>query len=273
MFYNQSHIGQFDREVFEFLVVEQSQHRITITLNRPEKKNAMSETLVNELAFALAYAKYSKSVWLVIIKAHGTVFCAGADLNNFLQVQSSTISTIPKPLQTVKLGDAFSQVFKPIIAQVHASVYAGGFLILGGCTHVIASENAQFSLPEVKRGIWPFQVMASLQNIVPARQLLDWCMRGHALNAEQAQQMGIVTQVVKEDELSESVDQLAQEIENGAPMAIQKGLEAYHTALNISQAEKHTYLQGMLQALLQSNDAQEGIQAFKEKRKPIWNNQ
>jgi methylglutaconyl-CoA hydratase len=273
MFYNESHIAQFNQVIFEFLIVEQSNHRLNITLNRPEKKNAMNQTLVNELAFALAYAKYSKSVWLVIIKANGTVFCAGADLNNFLQPQDSVISTIPQPLQTVKLGDAFAQVYKPVIAQVHASVYAGGFLILGGCTQVIATENAQFSLPEVKRGIWPFQVMASLQSIVPARQLIDWCMRGHVLNAEQAQQMGIVSKVVKEEELAKAVDQLAQEIEDVAPMAIQKGLEAYHTALNLNQADKHSYLQAMLQDLLQSNDAKEGILAFKEKRKPLWNNQ
>ena len=272
MFFNREQISQFKTVVFEFLLVEHTGHRLIITLNRPEKKNAMNDTLVHELAFALAYAKFTQSVWLVIVKANGTIFCAGADLNNFLQPQESAISTVPNPLQVVKLGDAFAQVFKPIIGQVHASVFAGGFLILGGCTHVIAVEQAQFSLPEVKRGIWPFQVMASLQAIVPARQLIDWCMRGHVLNAQEAHKMGIVTDVVTEQELENKTNQLAVEIENSAPLAINKGLEAYHTFLMLNGEDKHSYLHRMLQELLQSDDAKEGILAFKEKRKPVWKN-
>lgn len=272
MFYNEKQIGNFENEQFEFIQTEIKGHKLIITLNRPEKKNAMNSPLMNELAFALAYAKYTKDVWLVVLQAHGSVFCAGADLSNFLETQKSIRSTIPEPSEPIRLGDAFIQVFKPIIAKVHASVYAGGFLLLGGCTHVVASRNAQFSLPEVKRGIWPFQVMASLERYVPARQLIDWCMRGRALSADEALKFGIVNDVVETEELDETVKNLAEDIENQAPFAIHMGLKAYYEMQSINSDKKHLYLYNMLQETLQSDDAKEGITAFKEKRKPLWNN-
>jgi enoyl-CoA hydratase/carnithine racemase len=272
MFYKESQIGNFENEQFEFIQTQIKGHQLIITLNRPEKKNAMNSPLMNELAFALAYAKYSKDIWLVILQANGSIFCAGADLSNFLENQKAIRSTIPEPSEPIRLGDAIIQVFKPIIAKVHASVYAGGFLLLGGCTHVVAARDAQFSLPEVKRGIWPFQVMASLERFVPARQLIDWCIRGRTISADEALKFGIVNEVVENELLDETVNKLAEEIESQAPFAIHMGLKAYHEMQTIHSDKKHLYLYNMLQATLQSDDAKEGISAFKEKRKPLWKN-
>jgi methylglutaconyl-CoA hydratase len=242
----------------------------TITLNRPEKKNAMSPLFMQEIAFALNHAAYNPDVRVVLLRANGTIFCAGADLKAMAGNSEAPLSDVPAPLEAVRLGDAFIQLFKPCIASVHAPVYAGGFLLLGGCTHVIASSEAVFGLPEVNRGIWPFQVMASLMPLMPARVLLDWCMRARVLNAKEALLSGLVSEVVEPEKLDQVVEKLCIELAEKAPYAIQKGLESFHTVRNLKGSEQHEYLYNQLQSLLQSEDATEGLNAFMEKRKPLW---
>ncbi len=273
MFYTQQQVNSLQKQAFAHVLYEQNEHILIITLNRPEKKNAMNPLLMNEIAFLVAHAKYNNAIRVVVLKANGTIFCAGADLKAFAGQDSERTSTVPEPSVPVKLGDVFAQLYKPCIAQVHASVYAGGFLLLGGCTHVVAVEHAEFGLPEVKRGLWPFQVMASLMPFMSARTLLDWCMRGKLLKANEALKTGIVTQVVEAVNLESTVDELAQELALVAPLAVRKGLEAYHEMQKISASDQHAYLHGMLQDLLVSEDAKEGLAAFAEKRSPNWKGQ
>jgi enoyl-CoA hydratase/carnithine racemase len=270
MYYTPAQVNSPEEWQFAYLETHFSNHIFTIVLNRPQKRNAMNTLFMNEIAFTLAYAHFNPEVRVVVLEANGSVFCAGADLNAFVGNAENANSSIPEPLEPVKLGDAFAHLFKPCIAKVHAAVYAGGFLLLGGCTHVIASGNALFGLPEVKRGIWPFQVMASLMNIVPERILLDWCMRGHAFNAHEAKLAGIVTEIVDAEKLDEAADSLATELAGNAPLAIQQGMQAFYNLKNLSPEKHHSYLYDQLQELLRTQDASEGINAFAEKRKPLW---
>lgn len=271
MLYTQEQTLNFSEQHFAYLIVEEKDHVLYITLNRPEKRNAFHIPLANELAYALAYAHYNNQIWCVVLKANGPVFCAGADLKAF--AGDDTIekpSTIPMPKEMVKLGEEFNGLHKPCIAQVHGDVYAGGFLMIGGCTHVVAVEQAKFGLPEVKRGIWPFQVMATLEPLMSARQLLDLCIRAKTLSAQEAKEYGLVTEIVTPENLENSVQQLIEEIKEQSPTAIRLGLKAYHEMKSISADEKHKYLHAMLMQCLQSKDAAEGLAAFKEKRKPEW---
>jgi enoyl-CoA hydratase/carnithine racemase len=270
MFYTEQQVKSLENQQFAHVLYEQNEHIFTITLNRPEKKNALNPLLMNEIAFLIAHAKFNPNIRVVILKSNGTIFCAGADLKAFAGKDTEKKSTVPEPAVSVKLGDVFAQLYKPCIAQVHASVYAGGFLLLGGCTHVIAVEQAEFGLPEVKRGLWPFQVMASLMPFMSARTLLDWCMRGKVLKANEALKTGIVTQVVEVVNLESIVDELAQELALVAPLAVRKGLEAYHEMQKLPTPDQHAYLHGMLQELLNSEDTREGLAAFAEKRNPNW---
>ena len=257
-------------QTFAYLIVEELDHALTLTLNRPEKKNAMNPVMMNEIVFALDYAHYSNKVWAVVIKANGDVFCAGADLKAFAGQADVKKSTIPEPSSQVALGDAFVHLHKPCIARVHGNVFAGAHLIVCGCTHVIASKNVQFSLPEVKRGIWPMQVMASLAPIMPARQLLDYCMRAKPLYAEEALKIGLATQVVEVSELDNTVNSLVEEIKALSPSAIRLGLKAWDELKTVEPLRQHQFLLGMLQQVLQTEDAAEGLQAFSEKRKAVW---
>ncbi len=271
MNYTAEQVQDFDKQTFEFLQIENKAHVLTITLNRPEKKNAMHPIMMAELAYCAAYARYHNDIWCVVLQANGDIFCAGADLKAFAgQADAASKSTIPMPQGEILVGELFPQTFKPCIAKVHGDVYAGGFLLICGCTYVIASEGVKLGLPEVKRGIWPMQVMASLTPILPARTLLDFCIRGLTITAQEAYEMGLVTHLVKNQELHSTVENLVNEICENAPAAIRMGLQAFYEMKSIPPNQQHAYLKSMLANVLASHDAQEGIKAFMEKRKPNW---
>ena len=258
-------------QTFAYLQVAVQDHTLTLTLNRPAKKNAMNPVFMNEIVFALNHAKYNKDIWAVVLQANGDVFSAGADLKAFAgQAGEPTESTIPEPTDAVVIGDAFKALHKPCIGKIHGNAYAGAFLLICGCTHVLAAEQVTFSLPEVKRGIWPMQVMASLKPIVPARQLLDLCMRGRTLTAHQALELGIATEVVAAEELDSRVQELVAELKTFSPSAIRLGLKAWYDFQSASPEEQHPFLLKRLGEVLQTKDAGEGLQAFMEKRSPKW---
>ena len=273
MAYTEEQTKNIDEQTFAFLEVERDDHVLNVTLNRPKKKNALHPTMVNELAYAMSHARYEPEIWAVVIRANGDVFCAGADLNAFSGDSKDHESSIPDPEKEVLIGELFNKLYKPCIALVEENVYAGGMLILAGCTHVIASIEATFSLPEVKRGLFPFQVMAALSEIIPSRKVIDWCIRGYDLEAEQALIWGIITHMTIAGKTEAELELLLEDILANSPTAIRKGLEAFDYIRQQNTVEQHQYLQNMLMETLQTKDAQEGIAAFREKREPKWTGQ
>ena len=271
MIYTKEETSNFKDRIFAYLLIDEQDHVLTITLNRPEKKNAMNPVMVNEIAYALSYAHYNNDIWAVVIAANGDVFCAGADLKAFSGGdQDTTNSTIPEPNTEILLGEIFTQLHKPSIAKVHAPVYAGAFLIICGCTHVVAADDGTFSLPEVKRGIWPMQVMQSLLNIMPPRKALDLCILGKTINSQEALDLGLITSKVPTNDLNNEVAGLTSKICSNSPAAIKHGLRAFDELRAIDNDQKHAYLKKMLGEVLKTEDAREGILAFKEKRNPVW---
>lgn len=270
MLYTFEEAMELKSKKFAHLLVDEKDHVLTLTLNRPEKKNALNDVLFRELAYALHYAHYNKAIWMVVIAANGDVFCAGADLKAGETKPGETVSSVPAPTDEIALGEVFMALHKPSIARVHAPVYAGGFLIVCGCTHVIASSNAIFSLPEVKRGVWPFQVMYSLLQIMSMRQAIDLCMRAKTLNAAEAEKAGLVSRVVQPENLDREVQAMIDEILQYSPTGIRLGLEALDNLRNLPAGEVHAYLRQMFGESLQTDDAIEGKKAFAEKRKPVW---
>lgn len=255
---------------FAFLEVEERDHVLTLTLDRAEKKNALHPVMANELAFSMAYASVSRDVWAVVIRAKGDVFCAGADLKAFMGGGEETVSTVPKASGEILLGEVFRMLHRPCIAQVEGNAYAGAFLLLCGCTHVVAEEQVRFGLPEVRRGLFPYQVMASMMEVMPARKVIDWCMRGNELDTAAAADLGLVTHIAPKGKAAATVQALLSEILANSPSAIRMGLEAYAHIRGEKAKEQHQYLIGMLMKTVQTKDAQEGIMAFKEKRGPKW---
>ena len=177
-------------------------------------------------------------------------------------------SSIPNPEGEILIGELFNKVYKPVIAKVEGDVYAGGFFFLSGSTYVVAQNHIKLGLPEVKRGLYPFQVMASLLRVMPQRKVIDWCIRGYNLPVEKAYEYGLVTHIVNKENMDASIQSIIDELKSNSPSAIRLGLEAFD---QIQSSEKqHKYLSDMLKKTITTKDAQEGIMAFRQKRKPIW---
>jgi len=271
LFFKEEDISKFDTVQFLYIKTFLKGNIFEITLDRPEKRNAFTPTMANEIAYALAYAKGQIEIRCVIMKAEGPVFCAGADLNAFHDPMADQKNlTLPESIEEVRLGEAFASLHKPCIAQVEGSVFAGGFLIICGCTFVVSVPEANFSLPEVKRGIWPMQVMASLLDVIPKRKILEMSITGKSYSAEEGLHLGIVTQISDKEIIEKEVHKLANVICSNAPYAIKSGIEALQNISDIAENDRHNYLKSQLDKLLKSEDAKEGTAAFKEKRNPIW---
>jgi len=258
----------FHQQQFHFLLIEEQEHVLTVTLNRPNKKNALHPQMVNEIAYAFQYAHSNPAVWMIVVEAVGNVFCAGADLKAMAGMAEDHESSIPAPADAILIGELFRKVNKPVIAKVTGDVYAGGFFFLAGSHIVIAQDNVKFGLPEVKRGLYPMQVMASLLQVMPARKVIDWCIRGYNLPVAEAERFGLVTEVVTAEEMERTIQRIVNELKLNSPTAISNGLQAFDH-IRPSGAE-HQYLLEMLMQTIGSKDGQEGLKAFREKRAPNW---
>ena len=238
---------------------------MTITLNRPEKKNALNNVMMNELNYALAYAKQESSIRVVVIAAEGNIFCAGADLT-----RAKSESNVPKLKNNDDISLSLRHLYKPVICKIQGSVYAGALLIVSNSTHAIAVKEAEFSAPEIHRGLWPFMVMAGLFRVMPKRAGLDFIMRGQPIDAYKAEKFGLINQSVNKEHLDETVNSLAKELASLAPETMQFGLEAYEKQDSKSFNQALPYLQEQIAKCFEGKDAKEGISAFLEKRKPNW---
>ncbi len=239
-----------------------------LTLHNPDRKNALNPVLLNELAYGLAYAWHSRELRFVRLRAEGEIFCSGADLRAFAG-GVETHSTVPQAQKPIVIDELFSAFDKPLIAEVTGDVLAGGLLLLTGATFVVAYAGARFSLPEVRRGLFPFQVMKALSQFMPARVALGWCLLGETRTAADLHGYGLITHLAPEREaVYPTTDRLVEALREGAPLALQKGIAAYRQLDSLS----HAQLNALLIELAQTEDAREGLLAFREKRKPIWKN-
>ena len=238
---------------------------MNITLNRPEKKNALNNVMMNELNYSLAYAKQERSIRVVVIAAEGDVFCAGADLT-----RAESESNIPKIEGVDDISLSLRHLYKPVICKIQGPVLAGALLIITNATHAIAVKDAKFSAPEIHRGLWPFMVMAGLFRVMPKRTGLDFIMRGQPIDSKKAENWGLINKSVDKKDLDKNVNALAEELANLAPETMQFGLEAYEKQDSKSFDEALPYLQKQIAKCFEGKDAKEGIAAFLEKRKPKW---
>ena len=250
---------------FEATKLDISNHVLTITLNRPEKKNALNNVMMNEICYALCYAKQERRIRVVIIAAEGDVFCAGADLK-----REKAESNVPKIEGSDDISLLIRHLYKPVICKIQGSVHAGALLMVTNSTHAIAVDDAKFSAPEILRGVWPHMVMAGLFRVMPKRAGLDFCMRGQAIDAKKAEEWGLINHSVPKNELDKVVSDMASDLANLAPGTMQFGLEAYVNQDGMNFDEALPYLGKKSAETFAGPDAQEGITAFLEKREPNW---
>ncbi len=253
---------------YNFIKTTIEQHIFKLTLARPEKRNAFTPTMVNEINHAILEANENKTVRLVLINAEGPVFCAGMDMKTFENPEFDILNSEIQN-QNISLATAIGQLNKPSIAIVEGDVIAGGFLIILECTYILANKEAKFSLPEVKRGIFPFQVLASLIKYIPQNKALDLCITAKEITASEAKELGIVYDFLEGDKTNE----LMKAIISNAPKAIYSGFEALKKLGNLAEKDKLPYLLQALEDLKKTKDTKEGMASFFEKRVANWTNE
>ena len=257
MFFDKKKIENFEIISFEYLIVEIENNHVAITLNRANKKNALNSKMIEELAICTDYANFNDSIRAVVYRSDGDTFCSGLDLNDFKDSKNS-----------IQLADIFNKLHKPKLVVLEGNVYAGGVLIVACANHVISKKEIKLSLPEVKRGLFPFQVLAALVNKISKSNAINWCISGDTITAQKALEWGLLTEVLEGKDLTTATENIIEKIKGNSPNAIRLGLEAYE---RITKSDgEHQYLMEMLQKTIMSKDAQEGINAFKEKRNPVW---
>ena len=164
----------------------------------------------------------------------------------------------------------FDTLEKPIVARIPGYVMGGAMGIVACCHFAVACESAVLATPEIKRGLFPMMIMAVLRRVVPSRQLLKLMLLGEKISANEAKDMGLVTDVVPDGELDARVEELAGRLAKQSPTAMRMGLNAFNEQRKMSVQEALPFLREQLYALLASEDAKEGLAAFFEKREPNW---
>lgn len=237
-----------------------------LTINRPERRNAMSPAVLQGLRDGITRASADAAIRAVVITGVGEqAFCAGADLatgKSFAFDYAQPYQGLAELLRTARHATV------PLIARVNGACMAGGMGLMAMCDMAVASDKAIFGLPEVKVGVFPAQVLAVLQNLVPRRVLNELCLCGEPISAQDALQVGLINHVA--DDLDAKLDWLLARLLNKSPAAVRRGLYTLKTveAMPFEQAMAFTESQIGLFAL--TNDAREGQLAFREKRAPNW---
>jgi enoyl-CoA hydratase/carnithine racemase len=250
------------------LVVEQRGHVLWLTIQREERRNAINGAVLGGLRQALVQAGQDPAVRAVVLTGAGTrAFCAGAD------VQCGHSFRFDYGLRQRGVADVVGYARRctvPLIARVNGACMAGGMGLLAMCDLAVASRTATFGLPEVKVGVFPAQVLAALQNLLPRRVLNELCLTGETIDAERALSIGLVNHLADADALDATLGALLARLLDKSPSAIRRGLYTLkHTEhLGFEQAVAFTESQIGLFAL--TEDAQEGQAAFREKRTPNW---
>jgi enoyl-CoA hydratase/carnithine racemase len=239
-----------------------------ITINRPERRNALNPAVIDGIMAGYRQAHEDPEVRVIVLTGAGDrAFCAGADL----QPGKSFAFDAAKPnVAYADLLRAAQNATKPAIARVNGACMAGGMGLLAMVDMAVAADTALFGLPEVKVGVFPMQVLSVLQMLVPRRVIAEWCITGEPFDAATAERAGLVNHVAPAGELDAKVEWLAGRVVDKSPTAIRRGKYAMRAIASMSFDEAAAYTESQIALLAMTEDAKEGVAAFAEKRKPVW---
>ncbi len=244
---------------------------LTITLNRPERRNALSEQLLAELGTALDAAAGNRSVRAIVLAAAGPVFSSGHDLGEMAgrseeeyRALFDRCSQVMQRLRTVP---------QPVIARVQGLATAAGCQLVAACDLAVASTEAKFATPGVKIGLFCTTPMVPLVRSIPAKIAMEMLLTGQPLSAERALQVGLVNRVVAADQLDAEIKQLTDALCASSSLTLQIGKQAFYDQANLDETEAYARAVAVMTDNACRHDAQEGIAAFLQKRPANWTGQ
>lgn len=242
----------------------------TITIDREAARNALDRATLDELEGALAAAR-APEVRVVVLRGAGTqAFSAGADLKELLAHQ--TLEDRRRHFDGVaRVIRAMHELAAPVVARVQGFALAGGCGVAVAADFTIAAESAVFGLPEIGIGLLPMVVSAPILRATGSRKVvLDLVLTGRRVRADEALALGLATRVVPDERLDAEIDALAAQLAALSPAALRLGKEAVYTMAEMEYGAALRYLREMIVLTATTQDAQEGIRAFFEKRSPQW---
>jgi enoyl-CoA hydratase/carnithine racemase len=242
----------------------------TLTLNRPKARNALSVALMSELQTAITAVGEDDSVKAVILAANGPAFCAGHDLK---EVRANPGRDFYESLfqQCSNLMLAITRLPKPVIARVHGMATAAGCQLVATCDLAVAVEGARFATPGVNIGLFCSTPMVALTRNVGRKQAMEMLLTGRPITADEAMAAGLVNAVVPDEaELDRRIAALAGTIAAKSPLTLAIGKEAFYRQLDMPLADAYAYASDVMTTNMLARDAEEGIDAFLEKREPKW---
>jgi len=240
-----------------------------LTLNRPAARNALSIRLMAELLEALDAAAADAAVRTVVIAGAGPGFCAGHDLKELRATPTREFyETVFERCSEVMMR--IVSLKKPVIARVHGIATAAGCQLVATCDLAVAADTARFATPGVNIGLFCSTPMVALARNVGRKQAMEMLLTGEMADARTAMAMGLVNRVVPEVELDAAVETLAGTIAAKSPLTLAIGKQAFYHQLEMPLADAYAYASSVMTTNMLARDAEEGIDAFIEKRKPEW---
>ncbi len=242
----------------------------TVALDQPQTRNALSDELLGELIAALQNARDDDAVRCVVITStHEKVFSSGGNLSGF----AADVSLIHKHFGTELFPRVFKllgELGKPSICAANGHVLAGALGLALACDLIIAKDTARFGTPEINVGLFPFMIMALIYRNVPRKKTAELMLLGEQISATEAERIGIVNRVVTADEFDAAVEEWARKLARKSPVLMKLGKDAIYRQQDMAFADAVDFLRSQLTIAFSTEDIQEGVRAFFEKREPDW---
>jgi len=253
---------------FETIIVEKENHIGIITLNRPEELNIFTTTLAGELDQSLVDMDRDKEIRVIIIKGNGRVFCAGIDVS-VLPMKSileyrSWIRDMEKAFLTI------AHMVKPVIVAAHGVAAANGAGLVAAADLAIIAEGTRIGTTAINVGLFCMGPAVPLPRSLGRKLSLEMLLTGDFIDAERAERIGLVNKVVPPDKLMDEAMNLASKLASNSPIALQMGKKAFYTMSDMEFEKALEYSDEMFAELCTTEDATEGVRAFREKREPVW---
>lgn len=258
------------KESSESLVLRRDQDGIShLVLNRPRAYNALSIPCMEALIEEIEEISNDSSIKVVILSGAGKGFCAGHDLKDMRA--NSERSFYEKTFDICsKMMMSIIHCPKPVIAKVHGIATAAGCQLVSTCDLAVADENTKFATPGVNIGLFCSTPMVGLSRNVSRKHAMEMLLTGEFISADRAYQIGLINQVVEDIDLDSATLQLANKIASKSPLTLKIGKEAFYKQLDKDMASAYEYCSKVMVENMMARDAEEGIDAFLEKRTPVW---
>lgn len=240
----------------------------TLTLNRPQARNALSRPLMTALQSELDRISEDRTVRVVILAGAGPAFCAGHDLREVASLPREEI--LPLFEQCSRLMTSIVRLPQPVIARIHGIATAAGCQLVASCDLAYASTDSRFATPGVNIGLFCSTPMVALSRAVPRKAAMEMLLSGIPISAGEAVGYGLINAAVPADSLEQHVATMAATIAGKSPLTLKIGKEAFYRQIEQPLDDAYTYASQVMATNMQARDAREGIDAFLDKREPTW---